>query len=369
MVKVRTGSFGDLDTGGYRCNRRSCKAELPVLVHSPHTCTTAAMVSFVEPSQTRPSTSTSSMSSHSHDDSYLPPQAPPIKQYSDNVMIDVTMDDDEELYDSYDYPREVPGIDPKLQPTVSSHHGIRRRMRWCGWMPLCLVVGWIATIVLAAQLFVVRHNYREFRSQLEVLFPDDDSKNEDEVYDVNAFALRINTGSSRSYNDNKGRVWLTDAYDLGDDNVTDVRSIQDETMFTVRGDGYLYDTTVESPDTIITEISNSGVEGQGLYRDERYFTTYGAYEIPVPKINNWYRIDMFFCEFYYEEVGERTFNLYVDGAWIRNGYDILSETGGEMFTAVVVSHSVYVRASTILIELRSVRNEAKISGIQVQDLY
>jgi Malectin domain len=341
------------------------------------------MVSFVEPSKMRPSTSTASTSSHhSYDDGYLPPQAPPIKQYSDNGMIDVTMEDDSDLYDSYDYPREVPGMDPKHQ-TVSSHHGRRGLGRWCGWMPLCLVVGWIATLVLAAQLFVVRRDYREFRSKLEFLYPDDDANNEDEVkdsptlskdpspyYDVPTFSLRINTGSSRSYTDNQGRGWLADAYDLSKDNMTQtpIKNIQGETIFTVVGDGYLYDTTVQMPQSIYTEIHNDGVEGQGLYRDERYFETYGRYDIPVPVLNNWYRIDLFFCEFFYKEEGERLMDIYVQGALIRDDYDIISETGGQNFTAVVVSHSVYVREPTISIELKSVKREAKINGIQVQAL-
>jgi Malectin domain len=341
------------------------------------------MVSFVEPSKTtRPSTTattSSTTSSHSYDDGYMPPQAPPIKEYTDSVMIDVTMEDDSELYDSYDYPREVAGIDPKQRAMSSQHGRGRGRGRWCGWMPLCLVVGWIATLVLAVQLFVVRQDYRKFRSQLEVLFPDDDSNNEDELYpkdspnsspyrDTASFTLRINAGSSRSYTDNQKRGWLADAVELGDDKRSDIKNIQGETIFTVMGDGYLYDTTVAMPETIYTPILNDGVEGQGLYRDERYFETYGRYDIHVPTINNWYRVDLFFCEFFYQEEGERLMDLLVQGEKIRSNYDIMHETNGQNFTAVVVSHSVYVREPTISIELKSVKNEPKINGIQVQAL-
>jgi Malectin domain len=139
-------------------------------------------------------------------------------------------------------------------------------------------------------------------------------------------------------------------------------------LYTVNGDGYLFDSTHYSYSAARKPIPNAGVEGVGLYRDERYFRTNGIYTIPVPKRNAWYRVDLYFCEVYFGASGERLFNVFIDNDMVREYFDIYATARGN-FTAVVVSHSVYVRhQDSITVELESIVEHAKISGIQVQSL-
>jgi Malectin domain len=299
------------------------------------------MVSFSEPQP-------SSCTVPSHNDVVHAPSKSHDAENGAN-RIDDTMADD--TVASYEHPDEVvQNLHPHRILKIPRH---RRRQR--SWLLLFwLILGWVMVVILAARLW--RHRHSEPPSNT-----DDDSD----------FVVRINSGSAAPYFDQKDREWSAEAVDLSVAHtapfvVTDHRN---EVLYTVNGDGYLFDSAHFTPNSARKPIPNAGVEGVGLYRDERYFRTNGIYTIPVPKRKAWYRVDLYFCEVYFGAAGQRLFDVYVNNDLIRENFDIVEAAGGYNFTAVVVSHSVYVRNQhSITVELESIVEHAKISGIQVQSL-
>jgi Malectin domain len=297
------------------------------------------MVSFSEPQP-------SSVPSQTGNVHAQPPSKQPHDAENGADRVDDTMADDT---DSCDSPEVV---------QHRHHHRIlkipRQRRRRRPWLLLFwLAMGWVMVAILATRLLRYRHA--------------EPSTNKDD----SNFAVRINSGAATPYSDQEGREWLAEAVDFSVEHTAPfvVTNNRNEILYTVNGDGYLFDSTRYSYSTARKPIPNAGVEGVGLYRDERYFRTNGVYTIPVPKRKAWYRVDLYFCEVYFGSVGQRLFDIYVQGDLIRENFDIVAAAGGYNFTAVVVSHSVYVRhEDTITVDLESIVEHAKISGIQVQSL-
>jgi Malectin domain len=181
------------------------------------------------------------------------------------------------------------------------------------------------------------------------------------------FDVRINSGSKQPYLDLNQREWLPD------DDPSSMAGI-----FTVSGNGgvqatdggtssaqgnnnhHHYDNT--------NNLQNVGVEGTGLYSDERFFVHRGVYNVVVPRNHALYQVDLFFAELYYAQAGQRVFDVIMEGQVVERDYDIFVRAGNHNATASRIGRSIYVADGALTIELVSKIEYAKISGIRVRNI-
>jgi Malectin domain len=167
------------------------------------------------------------------------------------------------------------------------------------------------------------------------------------------FVVRINCGATSPYLDLNQRQWIPDTAP-GVSNV-----------YSVAGDGQVVVMT-HDPQTQ-PHMRNVGVEGVGLYLDERIFKTVGHYEITVPR-NGLYHVDLFFAETYYARQNQRVFDVLLEGIRVEENYDIVQRAGGANYTATRVTHTVSVDDLSLSLFLVSKIEYAKLSGIRVRSL-
>ncbi|MBV8808938.1 MAG: family 16 glycosylhydrolase [Acidobacteriaceae bacterium] len=114
-------------------------------------------------------------------------------------------------------------------------------------------------------------------------------------------------------------------------------------------------------------ISTTGVPNpapQAVYQSERYgdFT----YTIPGLHAGSNYNVRLHFAEFYWTSTAQRIFNVSINGTSVLSNFDIIAAAGGankaivEQFTATADS------SGQITIQFTTVKDDAKISGIEVQ---
>jgi Malectin domain len=272
---------------------------------------------------------------------------------SNNIMMDVTMGDETDSSSDSGNHDVCVSKDPKV---LAASRDVWKRSRRGRWLYHGLfAVAWIAVFSLSVKLIRLRKNNNAHTTGF-----------------APAFAVRINSGSSQPYRDDIDREWLADYFEFVKNNAssyTDLEELGPERIlaYTVTGDGYLYNSALIRPETLTTPIVNFGVEGERLYRDERFFTTQGRYEIVVPEWNAWYNVQLHFCELYYGQPGKRVFDVYLEDALIYGDFDIYQAAGGN-FTALTLTEAVYVSDGSLSVRLVSKTEHAKISGIQVTQL-
>jgi Malectin domain len=247
---------------------------------------------------------------------------------------------------------DVVSKDPKVLTASREAWKRSRRSRWL--YHGLFVVAWITVLSLSVKLIRLQKD------------------NNAPTGFAPAFAIRINSGSSQPYRDDIDREWLADYFEFVKNNASSYTDLEElgpgqQLAYTVTGDGYLYNSALIHPETLDTPIVKYGVEGERLYRDERFFTTQGQYEIVVPAWNAWYNVQLHFCELYYGEAGQRVFDVYIENELIYGSLDIYSVAGGN-FTALTLTEAVYVSDGSLSIRLVSQTEHAKISGIQVTQL-
>ena len=114
-------------------------------------------------------------------------------------------------------------------------------------------------------------------------------------------------------------------------------------------------------------ISTTGVTNpapEAVYQSERYgnFT----YTIPGLHAGSNYTVRLHFAEFYWTSTGQRIFNVSINGTTVLSNFDIVAAAGGadkaivEQFTAAANS------SGQMVIQFTTVKDNAKISGIEVQ---
>lgn len=164
--------------------------------------------------------------------------------------------------------------------------------------------------------------------------------------DDGAFNIRISAGSTESYFDLDHKEWLPDVDDgvHGD-------------LFHVSGGGGIFGSSCSTP------IDNAGIEGEGLYCNERYFTAEGRYEIFVPDAAL-YNVVLYFADIFYSHENERVFDVLTEEQVAVENYDIIHEAGAS-FVATSFSQMIAVSDGSLSIVLRSKNEHAKINGIEV----
>ena len=167
------------------------------------------------------------------------------------------------------------------------------------------------------------------------------------------FAVRLSAGAEGAHTDSNGAVWIPD---IDNDNNND--------LFSIHGR-----STTHEFDSNVT-IDNAGLVGQEIYRSERYFINNGeqdvvGYEIPVPSSEGTYDVNLHFAELWFDGVGERVMDVYVEGELLKSDFDIVRDAGGANLTAVVLSCQRTVYDGALTVQLVSIVENAKINGIEV----
>ena len=78
------------------------------------------------------------------------------------------------------------------------------------------------------------------------------------------------------------------------------------------------------------------------------------------------QVTLHFAELYYTKVGQRVFDVKVEGQMLRREYDILSETGGDPMVATTLTKNVWVTDGSLSINLIPRLGNVKISAIEVR---
>jgi hypothetical protein len=116
-------------------------------------------------------------------------------------------------------------------------------------------------------------------------------------------------------------------------------------------------------------ISTAGVTNpapEAVYQTQRFgnFT----YTIPGFTAGVSYTVRLHFSEYYWTQVGQRVFNVTINGTQVLTNFDIIQAAGGPD-KAVVEQFAVTANASgQIVIALATVKDNAEIAGIEVQSL-
>jgi hypothetical protein len=106
----------------------------------------------------------------------------------------------------------------------------------------------------------------------------------------------------------------------------------------------------------------SSTSTAALYQTERWAPTF-QYQFPVSSGNH--TVTLKFAEFYFSQVGQRIFNVYINGLKVLSNFDIIAQAGGT-FIALDRQFTTNVTNGTITLQFESVVSSPKISAIQIQ---
>jgi PKD repeat protein len=149
------------------------------------------------------------------------------------------------------------------------------------------------------------------------------------------YAQRVVAGRSTSYTDTTGKVWSAD------------------NVFSAGSWGYTGGSTYSNSNTI------SGTPDPDLYRSERYGNF--QYQFTVPNGN--YQVTLKFAEIYWSAVGQRIFNVNIEGTRVMSNVDLNALAGQN--TAYDRIFAVTVSDGVLNIDFQTMTDNAKISSIEV----
>jgi hypothetical protein len=107
----------------------------------------------------------------------------------------------------------------------------------------------------------------------------------------------------------------------------------------------------------------SNTPDPALYQGERWNTATLQYQFAVP--NGTHTVTLKFAEIFYTRVGERVFNILINGQTLVTKLDIVAQAGGAR-VALDKHFTVNVTTGKIVIQLVGVVENPKISAIQIQ---
>jgi hypothetical protein len=112
--------------------------------------------------------------------------------------------------------------------------------------------------------------------------------------------------------------------------------------------------------TFSTTLSITGTSDPTLYQTVRYAPTL-TYNIPV--VNGTYTVTLYFAEIYFNALGQRVFNVSIEGQTVLQNFDIWAVAG--QFAAVQRTFVVTVTDGVLNIVGTASLNNANFSAIQV----
>jgi hypothetical protein len=127
------------------------------------------------------------------------------------------------------------------------------------------------------------------------------------------------------------------------------------------GKTYEADTGATAGETYTAPNPVNNTNDSLLYQSERYGNAFN-YVFNVP--NGSYTLKLHFAEVYYNAVGQRVFNVDVQGQKILENYDIVTDVGAAN-APVVKTYSVNVTDGTLTIAFTTVVDNAKVSAIEL----
>ena len=122
--------------------------------------------------------------------------------------------------------------------------------------------------------------------------------------------------------------------------------------------GYTYTAT--------SAINTSGVVNpapQAVYQSERYgnFT----YTIPNLTAGGSYTVRLHFAEIWWDNAGQRVFNVSINGTQVLSNFDIFAVTGGKFIATVQSFNATADGSGQITIVYTTIKDNAKSSGIEI----
>jgi len=126
--------------------------------------------------------------------------------------------------------------------------------------------------------------------------------------------------------------------------------------------GFTGGTTATSADPINTS-SVTNPAPQTVYDTERYgnFT----YTVPGLTAGANYTVRLHFAEFYWNAVGQRVFNVLINGVQVLTNFDILATAGGKDIAIIRQFTATANSSGRIIIQFTTVVDNAKLSGLEI----
>jgi len=144
----------------------------------------------------------------------------------------------------------------------------------------------------------------------------------------------INAGGA-SFKDVRGRVWAADSYFTGG------YSSADGSAFTF-----------------------SGTQDQAIYQTERY----GIFEYNIPLPEGSYEVIIHLSESHFDTIGQRVFDISMEGAKTLPNVDIVQFGSGQTKKALTLERPIEVKDGSLSIAFSSVVDNPKVSGIEIVKL-
>ena len=153
------------------------------------------------------------------------------------------------------------------------------------------------------------------------------------------YSLLIDAGSNVAYSQDASHLWQADEY------------------FNIVG------LTWQGQDN--QAYANTAASLYTVYNSNRYSASTVNYTLPVPTAGT-YQLRLMFAEIYWTTVGQRLFDVEVQGAVLIPQLDIFAAAGG-VFTAYDVYTNVTITGQqrSVQVVLRSLKDNALLSGIQL----
>jgi beta-glucanase (GH16 family) len=123
--------------------------------------------------------------------------------------------------------------------------------------------------------------------------------------------------------------------------------------------------TQATPST--STIDTSGVTApapQAVYQSERYGGTF-TYTFTGLTAGLTYKVRLHFAEFYWTSVGQRVFNVSINGKNVLTNFDIVATAGAANKANIQEFTTVPTSTNTIVIQYTTVVDNAKASGIEI----
>lgn len=251
------------------------------------------------------------------------------------------------LTDAHPYETSWVLMDARGIQVASANGYSRARTRYREWIPVCKGESYIFTVNdsngdgmccnegqgnyhVKVGTTVVRANGGAFgkteTTTFTVPFPVQREQ------DSNKKIVRINAASKSDYIDPQGNTWVAD-------------------------------TGFSTGNTFTTTNSISNTDKSTIYQSER-FSPAMTYSIPLP--SGTYDVSLHYAEVYFDEVGKRIFDVRMEGKLVSDNLDIFQQSNNRKDKALVVTtRDVVVNDGELTIDFRRVRNNAKISAIEV----
>lgn len=148
--------------------------------------------------------------------------------------------------------------------------------------------------------------------------------------------IRINCGG-KAFTDRDGNEWISDA-----------------------------NMAKSAVERFQTDAIISNTNKDELYQSELWDRTNQITEFGIPVPNGEYEVTFHFAEIYYTERNARIFDLILQDIVVYRDLDIFNEVGA--FTALEITLTTKVKNGVLNVGLKRVKENAKISGIEIRPL-